>query len=147
MHLRKLQGRDTCTRDAALPMASATAYERSMRCGPIQHFVAVVLAVSLTAMGVAAASARGQTVVNGQFTVLCAGDGLVQIALDADGNPTGESHLCPDLAAGLLGVFRLVLPEVSRPEGLAESLVPVPARFPSFARRAISRARGPPLSS
>lgn len=118
-----------------------------MRCGPIQHFVAVVLAVSLTAMGLAAASARGQTVVNGQFAVLCAGGGVVQIALDADGSPTGDSHLCPDLAASLLGAFRLVLPEVSRPEGLAESLVPVPARFLSFAPRAMSRARGPPVAA
>ena len=118
-----------------------------MRRGPVQHFVAVVLAVAVTAMGVAAASARGQAVAGGQAVVLCSGGGIVQVALDADGNPTGDSHLCPDLAAALLGAFRITLPSIARPESAGEALAPVRAHFLAFAPRAAWRARGPPVAA
>lgn len=147
MLFRPLPGRDLCARGAALSIAPARAYERVMCRGPVQRLVALVLAVALTAMGVAAASARGQTMVGGQVAVLCSGGGIVQLALDADGNPTGESHLCPDLAAALLGAFRIALPAIARPEGAGEALAPVQPRFAPFAPRAASRARGPPVAA
>lgn len=111
------------------------------------RFVAVLVTVALIAMGGAVASARGQTMTGGRVAVLCAGGGIVQITLDAEGRPTGESHLCPDLAAALLAAFRLDTPVVARPEGLAETLVPLPARFCVLASCTASRARGPPLSA
>jgi len=110
----------------------------------VQRLIAVVLAVSLTVMGLAAAMARGQVLAGGQVVVLCSGGGLVQITLGADGAPTGDSHLCPDLAASLLAAYDLAVPEVARPDGLAEALEPAPARRLSHAPRAVSRARGPP---
>lgn len=118
-----------------------------MRRGPVQQLVALVLAVAVTAMGVAAASARGQVIVGGQAVVLCSGGGIVQLTLDAEGNPTGESHLCPDLAAALLGAFRIALPAIVRPESTGEALAPVPPRYLSFAPRFAVRARGPPVAA
>jgi len=50
--------------------------------------------------------------------VLCTGAGLVSVHVDAEGNPTGAPHLCPDAVPG----FLVALP-------LAEPL-PLPADFP-----------------
>lgn len=116
-----------------------------MRAPPFRSLIALVLAVSLTAMGLAAASARGQTLTGGRVMVLCSGGGLVQVALGEDGSPTGESHLCPDLAASLLASVQLAPPEVARPATLAEALVAVASDHPVFPARAALRARGPPV--
>lgn len=105
----------------------------------------LILVVSLTAMGFAAASARGQTMVGGHVAVLCAGGGIVQIALGPDGTPTGESHLCPDLAASLLAAVQLAAPDLSRPAAPSEA-APLPRpRFIRLAAPAAARARGPPV--
>jgi hypothetical protein len=110
-----------------------------------RSLIALVLAVSLTAMGLAAASARGQTRAEGRVMVLCSGGGLVQVALGADGTPTGESHLCPDLAVSLLASAQLALPEVARPATFAESLEAAGFSHSVFLPRGASRARGPPV--
>lgn len=109
-----------------------------------RSLVALILAVTLTAMGFAAAVARGQTVVEGQVVVLCSGGGLIQLALDATGRPTGKSHLCPDLAASLLAAHALGPPVATRPETLAEAPVPAGVRLSVFVIREASPARGPP---
>ena len=116
-----------------------------MRAPSFRRLVALVLTVSLTAMGLAAASARGQTRAEGRVMVLCSGGGLVQVTLDEDGSPTGETHLCPDLAASLLASVQLALPEVARPVTFAEALEAETASHSTFPARAISRARGPPV--
>ncbi|MCB2136019.1 MAG: hypothetical protein KDE08_08770 [Rhodobacteraceae bacterium] len=81
-------------------------------------FVSLALALLLLATTVAAGFARGQTQVNGTYVVLCSGGGLVQVALDDSGQPTGAGHLCPDLVLGLL--VALDLP----PAGAIPSLTP-----------------------
>ncbi len=106
---------------------------------------AVILAVSLTAMGLAAAMARGQIAIGGRVAVLCSGGGLVQIVLDPEGRPTGDSHLCPDLAASLLAALSVVAPEIARPAVPTEAVTPPPPQFVSFPPRAAARARGPPV--
>lgn len=118
-----------------------------MRRRPVQLLVGLLLAVTVTAMGLAAAAARGQTVINGRVAVLCTGGGLVQISLDEAGHPTGGSHLCPDLAASLLGAFRLDLPVVARPEGRIETVAPAPLSLRRFCCHREVRARGPPLAA
>ncbi|MCV2864885.1 hypothetical protein [Defluviimonas sp. WL0075] len=76
--------------------------------------VAVSLALILT--GWAAAFARGQvTDGHGQVLVLCAQGGLVQVTLDSQGRPTGESRLCPDLAANLMAALSAPLPDAALP--------------------------------
>lgn len=73
---------------------------------------ALVLAMSIMAMGLLAASARGQILAGGQVLALCSAGGLVQATVDAEGRPTGERHLCPDLAPGLLAALGVSAPEV-----------------------------------
>lgn len=96
-------------------------------------------------MGLVAAAARGQTRAGGDVIVLCSGGGLVKVVLDENGAPTGETHLCPDLAPTLLAALDLALPEIERPAvivaaGFAEAAVPAATRSAPA-----SRARGPPL--
>ena len=77
-------------------------------CAPLlNRLVALILTVALTVMGVVAASARGQTTVDGHALAHCSAGGLVQPTLDAKGHPTGGKHLCPDLAAGLFATAAL----------------------------------------
>lgn len=113
----------------------------------LRSLLPLLLAVTVAAMGYAAASARGQTMVGGQVVVLCSDGGLVQVTLDAEGNPTGDSHLCPDLAAALLAAHALALPEVTRPETLATRVIaPLPRLYASLAAPH-AQARGPPVSA
>lgn len=112
--------------------------------GPLRSMIALILAVTVTAMGFAAATARGQTAAGGQVVVFCSGGGLVQITLDADGNPTGDSHLCPDLASFLLAAHALAPVEAVCPETPSDAVTPRYAAYVPFARRTIQRARGPP---
>ena len=113
----------------------------------LNRLIALILAAALFALGVAAASARGQTTAGGQVLVFCSADGLVQATIDAEGQPTGGKHLCPELAAGLLGAAALAAPGVPAPMAmlLAEAHPPVLALCPK-AVRAAPRARGPPIA-
>jgi predicted lipoprotein with Yx(FWY)xxD motif len=117
-----------------------------MQLRPMRHVIALILALSMTAMGYAAATARGQTTAGGQVLVLCSGGGLVQVTLDRDGKPTGQSHLCPDLASGLLAAFEMAPPVVVRPAAAGVALVqPAPALQRSGHAPDAARARGPPV--
>ncbi len=113
---------------------------------PMQSLVALVLAVSMTVMGYAAAVARGQTTVDGQVLVLCSGGGLVQVTLDANGEPTGNSHLCPDLAFGLMAALEITPPDVAAPtDVISEALLPLVVAERRDQARVVSQARGPPV--
>lgn len=117
-----------------------------MTARPLRFLVAVLLTVTLTAMGFAAASARGQTVVRGQVMVLCSGGGLVQVTLDAEGRPTGDSQLCPDLAAYVIAAHALAPVAILRPTSLAARIAPAaPARTAGIGA-GTPRARDPPVS-
>ena len=118
-----------------------------MTARPMPFLIALALAVSLTVMTVAAAVARGQTVAaGGQVLVLCSAGGPVQVTLDASGAPTGKTHLCPDLAVGLLAALHLAAPDVAAP-GVVLSEALRPARLAGHPDRADAapQARGPPL--
>jgi hypothetical protein len=67
----------------------------------VRSFVAAlaILAVLLTAGAVG--SVRGQAMAAGEI-VLCAGGAAVTVPVDADGNPTGPPHWCPDCVLSLL---------------------------------------------
>jgi hypothetical protein len=68
------------------------------------------------------AVARGQTAASGSI-VLCAGAGLVSVPVDADGQPTGPAHICPDCA---LGLFAATIPPAVTPAA------PLAVSAPSF---------------
>lgn len=117
-----------------------------MTARPINRLIALILAASLVALGLAAASARGQAATGGQVLVLCSAGGLVQVALDAEGQPTGETRLCPDLAPGLLAAVALPGPALAAPLAVRAADLPrQDAASPSDSFRAAPQARGPPV--
>lgn len=105
----------------------------------------IALALMLALTSGAMAVARGQTHAAGQV-VLCTGSGPVTVAVDADGQPIGPAHICPDCALGFFAA-------VSEPPGVPGP-APVageplrPAVEASRASRPLhaARARAPPLS-
>jgi len=102
-----------------------------------------MLAVLLTA-GVAGA-ARGQAAAAGEI-VICAGGAAVTLHVDAEGNPTGPPHWCPDCVLTLMAAVA------------AGSVMPEPPTGPVVLRRAsvgslvagrrcmAPVARGPPFA-
>ncbi len=107
----------------------------------------VLLMLAIGGIGLVAAAARGQTRAGGEVIVLCSGGGLVQVTLDATGQPTGETHLCPDLALVLLSVLDIALPDLTRLPGAAEVPVPDLVVAPAARIAPVFRARGPPVSA
>jgi hypothetical protein len=112
----------------------------------MQRLTALALILAMAVMGFAAATARGQSTAGGQVLVLCSGGGLVQVTLDADGKPTGDTHICPDLAFSLLAALEVSPPDVARPVAAISELprVAVGVRRHGIAPVA-ERARGPPV--
>lgn len=68
----------------------------------IPRIVALFLVLLLAFMGPQFALARAPA--GGDGVVLCIGGGLVQVTLDAQGQPTGPGHYCPDCVAFALPV-------------------------------------------
>lgn len=63
--------------------------------------IAILLVAVLVLTGHSMAIARGMQT-NAGLMELCTGTGPVMIAIDADGNPTGHSHICPEFSLSLL---------------------------------------------
>lgn len=64
-------------------------------------FLGLWLSLVLALASVTLAHARGQARIGDTF-VLCTGGGAVTVTLDAEGNPTGPAHICPDMALALM---------------------------------------------
>jgi hypothetical protein len=97
--------------------------------------------IAVTANGLA--MARGQTAADGGLLVLCSGGGLVQVVLDGEGRPTGQVHVCPDLAATALAALGHPPPVLPARGPAGEADMPVAAAEaprrtgnPAFAARA-----------
>lgn len=120
------------------------AISRVMTRRPARSLLALSLALIVAATSLTMAVARGQARVAGEI-VICTGLGVTVIAVDAEGNPTGPAHICPDmvlamLAAPPLAPVILTPPDTARrAPGLPE---PATARGGDAPRPA---ARGPPL--
>jgi len=117
---------------------------RVMTRRPARSLLALSLALIVAATSLTMAVARGQARVAGEI-VICTGLGVTVIAVDAEGNPTGPAHICPDmvlamLAAPPLAPVILTSPDTARrAPDLPE---PATARGGDAPRPA---ARGPPL--
>jgi hypothetical protein len=110
---------------------------------PFRSLVAAlaILATVLTAGAVGAA--RGQAMASGEI-VICANGAAVTIMVDADGNPTGTPHWCPDCVLSLLAGLPPG-PAAAAAPACAPDAPPVAAsRLCTAARAAAPPARGPP---
>jgi hypothetical protein len=108
---------------------------------------AIFLSLALALASVTMATARAQSAsVTGQITI-CSGYGVVSVAVDADGNPVGRVHPCPDCLAGLHLAPAPVLAGAALPQARVSRLG-LPRPFILAEReRPLPRSRGPPLSA
>ncbi len=63
--------------------------------------IAILLVAVLVLTGHSMAIARGMHGAAGLME-LCIGDSAVMVAVNADGNPTGHSHICPEFSLSLM---------------------------------------------
>jgi hypothetical protein len=103
-----------------------------------------ILATLLTAGAVGAA--RGQAAAAGEI-VICSGGAAVTVPVDADGNPTGPPHWCPDCVLMLFAAAGAAGETAARPctASPVGRLVPDAPRGAAAAPVAV--ARGPPPSA
>ena len=112
-----------------------------------RSLAAVSLAIVLALTSLTMAVARGQMHIQtagGLTLVICAGAGPVTVTLDADGNPVGPVHVCPDCALALIAA---VLPPDSgavAPSHQSRLTWPVAATGSDSLDQITARARGPP---
>lgn len=106
---------------------------------------ALFLSLILSMTSVTMAVARAQAPVAGEITI-CSGYGIVTISVDAEGNPTGPVHPCPDCLAGLVLAPAPDAPAVQRPDLRSVRHVPLPVVIPVGLWVPNAKSRGPPLS-
>jgi hypothetical protein len=110
---------------------------------PLALILALVLALASQTMAVA----RTHAAQPGLTMVICSGYGVTTVTLDADGNPTGPVHPCPDCLSGLALALPAATGTPAMPQTRARA-VPVRASAPlPPAWRPVAPARGPPLSA
>lgn len=108
---------------------------------------ALVLSFVLALTGVALGHARG-TVMAGESVILCSGTGVVVVSLDAQGNPVGPPHVCPDMALGLIAGVAPPAPDLpARPGARVEAAVMAAMPVAPAQNARTARARGPPLAA
>jgi hypothetical protein len=106
--------------------------------------LSLLLALTLVVTAQAAVLARTQNAPAGAM-VICTGGGLVTIELDAEGNPTGPAHVCPDAVASLAELSSAT-PEVARRAAATTDTVAFAALpSPRGHRMRPGAARDPPV--
>lgn len=105
---------------------------------------ALAFAVAVTSQQMA--MARGMTTDAAGQVILCTGQGVVTVTLDAEGNPMGPVHICPDCALSFLdaaGAPATVAAPVVHMQKLAQTYV---SALQSPIVHSDVNVRGPPLS-
>lgn len=115
--------------------------------GQLRPLATLLFALCFVLTAQAMAVARGQTSATGEM-VICTGAGVVTVAVDADGNPTGPAHICPDCALSLIAAA----PAAPQARAPAPYLLPLrfawaPAPPPGAAWRSSVSARDPPRAA
>ena len=109
----------------------------------LRRYTASLLMLALVLTGHQAAVARGAQPAVGEM-VICVGQTVVTVRIDADGQPVTATHLCPDIAVSLFvaeaGGF---VP--AAPEPIWVALAPSFHNFPSAQSPDVQpQARSPP---
>lgn len=107
---------------------------------------AFALVLALSVASVTMAVARGQDAPAGTM-VICAGYGVVTLALDAEGNPVGPVHPCPDCLAAHLAIEAPTVPATQRPATRSSHVVLADPALARSRSAPSAHARGPPLSA
>lgn len=109
----------------------------------MSRVVALFLALCIALTSQAFALARGQAAAVGEM-VICTGAGFVTVAVDAEGQPVGHGHICPDAVAALAGLA--VAPVGAMVPLRVTQMAEVPGAVIGLASRpvGVKQARGPP---
>ncbi len=129
---------------APLPKVGRAGRTDTMRA--LRPFAFLVLALTLAVSSITAAMAHGQVRV-GTELVICTGAGLQTIVLDADGNPAGPPHVCPDCTQAFVLALNAAPVFPARPATRVERVARADGPAPHTRTRDIPRARGPPVLS
>ncbi len=102
------------------------------------------LSLSMAAFGLSVAKAQGAAPAAG-MSVICSGDMVMTVFVDADGQPTTAPHLCPDCAMAAASGLVPAPAGVSAMERASEHHILPAITAPVTLRRArVPQARGPP---
>ncbi|WP_283426483.1 hypothetical protein [Shimia sagamensis] len=110
----------------------------------MRTYVAALMALVLVLTGHSMAIARGMTGPEG-FAEYCIGESAVMVPVDADGNPTGPAHLCPEVSFSLLNWIAVDPPEVGLDLGRGEGLRSTQVTVEDVIRPIAESARAPPF--
>lgn len=112
----------------------------------LRKYISAVLALILTVSSLQMAIAR-HALMPVDHMVICSGEGAYTIAIDAQGNPTGEVHYCPECIASALTAIETTAPDLAVPAATSLTLE-IPAKSLQVVQAAsyCHQARGPPLS-
>lgn len=103
--------------------------------------LSLVLLLAITSQALAVA--RGEAPAAG-YAVYCIGGSMVTVAIDADGHPVSEPHLCPDAVAGF-AVLSLPQRPWAAPQVQAFDITRAePVLRQALAQGPVPQARGPP---
>ncbi|EDM72383.1 hypothetical protein RAZWK3B_09036 [Roseobacter sp. AzwK-3b] len=112
----------------------------------VRTYLAIALAFVLTLTAQSTALARSAPDPAGQM-VLCTGTGPVTVLVDAQGQPTGAVHICPECALSLFQVTSSDTPDLLRPTTWTPAQT-IDLHLEIFdLARLPARARGPPVHS
>lgn len=106
--------------------------------------IALVLIAVLTLTGHSMAVARGMPTASGMME-LCTGTGPIMVPVDAEGQRTGPSHICPEFSLSLMDLVAIVPATPSRPVGKGVWIAPVKQHDIRMIRPIVAVARGPPV--
>lgn len=110
-----------------------------------RHLVAALAVVATVLTAGAVGAARGQAMAVGEI-VICANGGAVTIAVDAEGNPTGAPHWCPDCVLSTLAGLPAVPVVVEPPPRMSAAPPVIALGLSPAAPAAAPLARGPPAA-
>ena len=102
------------------------------------------LALMIAATSLSMAVARGQTRVAGEI-VICTGMGVTVVSVDAEGNPTGPAHICPDMVLAMMAAPPIAAFELEAPGSVSRAHLAEHAPLSRNAERPIAQARAPPV--
>ncbi|MQY43347.1 hypothetical protein GG681_11900 [Epibacterium sp. SM1969] len=101
--------------------------------------------LSVTLMGQGAAAGMVMPDAAGRM-VICTGDGVISIYVDADGQPTAPDHVCPDCVVMSASLLMPALLEWRAPQSTARNAPILVRSFCTTWLAPSSSARAPPVS-
>jgi len=107
--------------------------------------LSVLMALVIVVTAQELAVARGQPHAAGQIE-LCTGEGVLMVALDAQGNPVGPAHICPDAAMLLMAAWAPSAPDPARPVHISRAGYLIAETRGGLDIHITAQARGPPGS-